>query len=637
MFLGYEPVWQDIFGTESGDLRQVLREKIDDCKGVLQLIGKYYGAEPPVPDEKFGRVSYTQYEALYARERGKKVWYLFIDENFPADVCPPEPQELSELQTAYRGCVQADTHLFHPLTSPEGLEMSVLKLRDDLVRLRRGVKQWATAVAILLILSVLLGFFLLRGQRQTSREVVETKQTMAAMTDEMAKLQRGIAEYAHVDAQVRQSQPSEDPAETREKIYSELGKQLGIDAKTLREKLPQIAAQMQSAPNATSYDRANAAFVARHYAEAEKLALQAASETQKQPAKRRDTVAAFELAAWSAQNQLHQDDALKHLLDAEKATNRQRDPRQWSRVQHDIAQVLFHQGNYSQAERIYRHAIEVRSSVLGPRRQETLRSRMGLAQALAFEGKFAEAEAENRQIIALQEESLGSNHPDTLATRRNLAFTLVKEGKYAEAENEARQVVDLQSNVFGHDHPNTLESRNILAMALTHRGKLDQAETEYRDILRLREKRLGPDRPQTLLARHNVALILARRGDYADAEREFREISDIGSKVLGPEHPTTLLYRFSLAETLRDEGKLVEAETDFRNVVQVRAKVLGNEHPATLEAEFGLATTLKREQKFDEAKDIAQKLTAAAPKAWGADHPMTQSVQKLADELATKQ
>src|SRR5439155_22676859 len=86
-FLGYQPVWQDIFGTETGDLRSVLREKIDQCKGVVQLVGQCYGAEPSTPDEEFGRVSYTQYEALYARKRGKKVWYLFIDENFPADPC----------------------------------------------------------------------------------------------------------------------------------------------------------------------------------------------------------------------------------------------------------------------------------------------------------------------------------------------------------------------------------------------------------------------------------------------------------------------------------------------------------------------------------------------------------------------
>ena len=39
-FLGYDAEWQGIFGTEEGDLRAVLRHRIDSCKGVVQLIGK---------------------------------------------------------------------------------------------------------------------------------------------------------------------------------------------------------------------------------------------------------------------------------------------------------------------------------------------------------------------------------------------------------------------------------------------------------------------------------------------------------------------------------------------------------------------------------------------------------------------
>jgi len=137
-FLGYEPIWQEIFGTEAGDLATVLREKIDQCKGVVQLVGQCYGAEPPVPDLEFGRVSYTQFEALYARKRGKKIWYLFIDETFPIDPHEPESEELRQLQSSYRNVLKADAHLFHPLRSREALEAGVLKLRDDLTRLRRG-------------------------------------------------------------------------------------------------------------------------------------------------------------------------------------------------------------------------------------------------------------------------------------------------------------------------------------------------------------------------------------------------------------------------------------------------------------------------------------------------------------------
>jgi hypothetical protein len=48
--LGSTPVFQDIFGTESGDLRQVLGGKIDACEGLIQIVGQGYGAEPPTVD-----------------------------------------------------------------------------------------------------------------------------------------------------------------------------------------------------------------------------------------------------------------------------------------------------------------------------------------------------------------------------------------------------------------------------------------------------------------------------------------------------------------------------------------------------------------------------------------------------------
>ncbi len=32
-----QPIWQDIFGTEGGDLRGLLRQQIDQCKGLVQL------------------------------------------------------------------------------------------------------------------------------------------------------------------------------------------------------------------------------------------------------------------------------------------------------------------------------------------------------------------------------------------------------------------------------------------------------------------------------------------------------------------------------------------------------------------------------------------------------------------------
>ena len=193
-FLGYEPVWQEVFGTEAGDLSAVLRDKIDQSKGVVQLVGQCYGAEPAVLDKEFGRVSYTQLEALYARKRGKKVWYLFIDETFPIDPHDPEPEELRNLQSSYRNVLKADAHLFHPLRSREALEAGVLKLRDDLTRLRRGAKRWAIGVAALLIFIALMVIWLWRGQGETARAVV-------GMTRQIADESRTVEAIAkHFDS-----------------------------------------------------------------------------------------------------------------------------------------------------------------------------------------------------------------------------------------------------------------------------------------------------------------------------------------------------------------------------------------------------------------------------------------------------
>lgn len=246
-FLGYQPVWQDIFGTEGGDLRGLLRKQIDQCKGVVQLVGQCYGAEPLTADEEFGRISYTQYEALYARKRGKKIWYLFIDEQFPADSCEVEAEDVRELQAAYRRRLQSDTHVFHALTSSDALEASVLKLREDLTRLQRGVKQWAGGMAILLGLVVALVIWLVHGQ--------------AVTTTEMTKLREAVMKYPRVDAQVREAPATEDATAMQDRVYTELARQLGVDVKLLREKLPQFAEQLKHAPEATHDERGNAAYV----------------------------------------------------------------------------------------------------------------------------------------------------------------------------------------------------------------------------------------------------------------------------------------------------------------------------------------------------------------------------------------
>ena len=610
-FLGYQPVWQDIFGTEGGDLREILRQQIDQCKGVVQLVGKCYGAEPPQPDEKFGRVSYTQYEALYARERGKKVWYLFIGENFPADPCDAEPAELEKLQADYSQRLQADTHVFHSLTTTEGLEASVLKLRDDLTRLRRGVKQWALGITALLLVVVGLVVWQLHGQAQMKADIAKL-------------LRQGVLQYPQMEAEVRGSRPEANPAAMQEQIYAQLGKQLGVDPKMLRDKLPQFAAELRQAPNISAYERANASYVAKDYGAAERLAMQAADDARKStPPNSRVMLQALELAGLSAQSQIQYSRAMDHFREGESLTDPNRNLEEWGTLQGEIADLLVAQGKFGEAEKLFRTIVAARTRTLGPEHPDTLDSRHRLIYVLSRQTKFAEAEAEGREVLRLRQKVLGPEHVDTIVSRYNLGECLVEQGKYAEAETLYRQVIRLDERVLGPEHPNTMSARVGLATVLGSQGKNAEAEALYREVIKLDEKVYGPEHPNTLNDRQNLATTLQADGKFAEAEVQYRDVIRMDENLVGPEHPNTLISRNNFAELLDDEGKYAEAEVECRRIIGAEEKLLGPENRQTLNTRGNLAVALIAQGKFEEAGREYKEVMNSMLLVLGLDHPDT--------------
>ncbi|MDH4080973.1 MAG: DUF4062 domain-containing protein [Nitrospira sp.] len=175
--LGFDPVSQDDFPTGYGELRQWLREQLDSCEGLIQLVGQGYGAEPLEIDPAYGRLSYTQLEFLYARHKGKRTWVIVIGKDFeldkpidqldlPRDAGYADPvgyqAERRTLQQNYLAQLKRENHLRHTANNNEQLENIVLKLRDELGELREEGRRKERRLAKL-IFAILLGVVLLGG------------------------------------------------------------------------------------------------------------------------------------------------------------------------------------------------------------------------------------------------------------------------------------------------------------------------------------------------------------------------------------------------------------------------------------------------------------------------------------------
>ena len=176
--LGYAPVIQEIIGTESGDLRQVLRDKIDDCDELIQLVGRGYGAEPSTVDPEMRRVSYTQFEFLHAEQKKKKTWVIFAEEgctrdmtveqlDLPRDTNHPDPaayrSERRALQVSWRQRLHDEGHLRHEAHTDTELELKIERLKDELAQLHRGFRRWQKLVlGACVAIAVLVGGVLFR-------------------------------------------------------------------------------------------------------------------------------------------------------------------------------------------------------------------------------------------------------------------------------------------------------------------------------------------------------------------------------------------------------------------------------------------------------------------------------------------
>ena len=93
---------------------------------------------------------------------------------------------------------------------------------------------------------------------------------------------------------------------------------------------------------------------------------------------------------------------------------------------------------FSDAEKFYRSALDVRRSLLGDRDALTVATLANLATTLIFEGRLAEGEEKVRQVIQLREQLLGLENAATLSTLGLLGFCLIKEMSIFRSKSNSR-------------------------------------------------------------------------------------------------------------------------------------------------------------------------------------------------------
>jgi len=155
------------------------------------------------------------------------------------------------------------------------------------------------------------------------------------------------------------------------------------------------------------------------------------------------------------------------------------------------AQQAFSQGNFAQAEPLYKRALELVERSYGEDHADTMLCVQNLADTYYSLRKYKEAVPLFRRLLVIKEKTVGVAHPDVAVCLFKLAKTYEKLGMPREAESIYRRAVRVAEQAYGQDHSfvaTILESfAGMLRRAQIRLKEASEMEERVRDI----RERLG--------------------------------------------------------------------------------------------------------------------------------------------------
>ncbi len=262
----------------------------------------------------------------------------------------------------------------------------------------------------------------------------------------------------------------------------------------------------------------------------------------------------------------------RKLLSLEEILDRGRDRLQAEFVPHGptrarltgtVGKIYGRQGDYIEAERLLREALELR-------REPDLEVATNLAylgEVLLNQGRYSEAEELLREALELRRRLLGDEHGEVAETLNLLAGVLKYQDELAEAERVYGEALALFRRAG--DDGQVASCLNNLAVLHQHRGNLDAVEPLLREALELRRRLFDSDHPMVANSLHNLASLLQVRGDLEGAESLYGEALAILRRSLGDQHPELGRSLVTHASVLIQMERFAAADDQLREALGI--------------------------------------------------------------------
>jgi len=242
---------------------------------------------------------------------------------------------------------------------------------------------------------------------------------------------------------------------------------------------------------------------------------------------------------------------------------------------HRQGAASFHKGEYAEAERLLRRALELREGALGEVHTDTAATLAQLGILLVATRDLKQAAELLERSAAIVEKVHGRKSLVYASASNNLALVYSRSGRYGLAEKHLLDALDLFQEHLGRDHPETVDIVANLADLYVQMGQLDRAEPLLERLRTTWERSTEPaDESGLASVLANLVTLHRRRGQYEEAERLALRVLEIRKRHLGGEHLLVVHHLAELAATYVAMGDDRRAEPPLRQALDLTRKNL---------------------------------------------------------------
>lgn len=207
----------------------------------------------------------------------------------------------------------------------------------------------------------------------------------------------------------------------------------------------------------------------------------------------------------------------------------------------DLAQAVNNLGfvtpDNREAEQLFRDALAMKRVLYADEiHPEIAMGLNNIAYTLHVEGEFADAEVLYREAIDMNRKLLGDDHPDVAMALNNLAFVIRQKGDLNSAIERSRESLEMYLRTVGSDHPSAARGKNNLAMWLLEDKQFAEAEELLAEALQLRTELHGPEHADVAGSQILMAGLLIETNRFSEALELAAAARAVCANEFGADH-----------------------------------------------------------------------------------------------------